>query len=400
MLDKATTAVITTIQQYRADNHQAGTHGYLDIECIQADAHSQFTADQFCEHCRQSGIHLVLAAPKKQYKNHLAEHSWQTVSTMGRSMLVQAWLPDTFMYHALVYATYIFNILPVRGLLDDQEIPSTPHQLFFGYKPSISNCVVFGCPTIICWWGTTGKTEGKQTEWGIHGIFIGFAMNQKGNTVFSPASRKFLIMDDVIFDESFSAAIATTWQQHQDSLALQSVTSFIPDVTTCLECTGTVADTPTFSSPQVGEWGDPNDQNMPDLCDANDNDSDSESDDDDNDDASEASDSYDFLVPPPQLTFLKVAEPEIETPMVLDDGTTLHHSNHIRNPNPKYASMAQTVNWFDEDMELAKAPVWWRHTLSPCQPLPMLYLGNQLPKQSMISWSCQKARSATEFWSQ
>jgi hypothetical protein len=49
-------------------------------------------------------------------------------------MLVHACLPETFMYYALVYATSIFNILPVRGLLDDQEIPATPYQLFYGFS--------------------------------------------------------------------------------------------------------------------------------------------------------------------------------------------------------------------------------------------------------------------------
>jgi hypothetical protein len=57
--------------------------------------------------------------------------------------------------------------------------------------------------------------------------------------IFAPASRKIMISDDVIFDESFTAATATTWQQH-----LQPVTSYIPDATTYLEHTGTVENVP------------------------------------------------------------------------------------------------------------------------------------------------------------
>ncbi len=216
MLDKTTTSVINVLQQYQADHRQASGHfGYLEhIECIRADAGSQFTAHQFSEHCRTRGIHLMLAAPKKQYQNHLAERTWQTVSTMGRSLLVHARLPDTFMFSALVYVTHIFNILPVRGLLDSQDIPSTPYQLFFGHKPTISDFRVFGCPTVVRRWVTAGQTNGKQTERGICRIFIDFATNQKGYMIFAPASQKIMISDDVIFDESFTAAIATTWQQH------------------------------------------------------------------------------------------------------------------------------------------------------------------------------------------
>ncbi len=93
-----TTSVINILWQYQADHRQAsGNFGYLNIERICADAGSQFTADQFREHCCNSGIHLVLAAPKKRYQNHLAERTWQNVTTMGRSLLVHTWLPDTFM---------------------------------------------------------------------------------------------------------------------------------------------------------------------------------------------------------------------------------------------------------------------------------------------------------------
>ncbi len=126
-----TTSVINILWQYQADHLQASSNfGYLNIERIRADAGSQFTADQFKEHCRNSGIHLVLAAPKKKYQNHLAERTWQAVTTMGRSLLVHTWLPDTFMFSALVYATHIFSILPVQGLLNEEAVPSTHYQLF------------------------------------------------------------------------------------------------------------------------------------------------------------------------------------------------------------------------------------------------------------------------------
>jgi hypothetical protein len=164
-----TTAVIAAMQQYQADHCQAGTYGYLNIEHIQADAGSQFTADVFREHCRQSGIHLVLAAPMKQYQNHLAKCTRQIVSTMGRSLLVHAQLPDTFMYHAVVYATYIFNVPPVRGLLDSQEIPATPYQLFYGSLPSPTS-EFFVVPQLYA----TGFPLAKQMEIRWNGASVVF----------------------------------------------------------------------------------------------------------------------------------------------------------------------------------------------------------------------------------
>lgn len=43
----------------------------------------------------------------------------------------------------------------------------------------------------------------------------------------------------------FSSAVATTWQQFRDSLALKPITSHISDATTTMERIGTVKDLPT-----------------------------------------------------------------------------------------------------------------------------------------------------------
>jgi hypothetical protein len=89
------------------------------------------------------------AAPKKQYQNYLAERTWQTVCNIARSLLVHARLSDTFWFQAICCAAQIFNVLPVRGLKNQEEIPSTPHEMFFGIKPCILPFRVFGCPSVI-----------------------------------------------------------------------------------------------------------------------------------------------------------------------------------------------------------------------------------------------------------
>jgi flagellar hook-associated protein FlgK len=265
------------------------------------------------------------------------------------------------MYHALAYATHVFNILPVRGLTDTQEVPSTPHQLFFGVKPSNhlslgpAYSVVLPVPgTIIDNAGlyqVSGQTNGKQTERGIRGIFIGFSLNQKGFLICSPGSRRILVSADVIFDENFYAAIATTWQQHHDSLALQPVSSYIPDATLCLEHTGTVEDNPTLPSRPVEEGNELDEQSdveeenghkRSDVEEGNEHFTD-----DDNDCA----------VPPPEYTTLHNPEPNAaaDTPMVVDDSNPLRRSSCIRRPVQKYAGLAQTVTWSDQDIDLAEA---------------------------------------------
>jgi hypothetical protein len=72
---------------------------------------------------------------------------------------------------------------------------------------------------------------------------------------------------------------------------------------------------------------------MPELCDA-DADSDSDSDDDDD---SVASIDDDSIIPPSHFTAISATEPEPETPLVIDNGSSLHCGTRIRKPNPRYA---------------------------------------------------------------
>jgi len=239
---KSSADVITALKKFQADHSFLRELGHLETEKIRADAGGEFDSGAFAEHCIKAGIKLVLAAPKKQCQNHLAERTWQTISSIARSLLVHARLPDTFWFQALCYATYIFNVLPVRGLKNHEEIPSTPHELFIGTKPCILSYRVFGCPSILRRWTAEERSQGKQTERGLRGIFIGFDINRKGYLFYMPGSRNIMVSSDAIFNETFHSAIATTWQQHRDTLALQPTSSYIPDVTATLEHTGTIVD--------------------------------------------------------------------------------------------------------------------------------------------------------------
>jgi hypothetical protein len=167
-------------------------------------AGSQFASQELKDHCWQASVALTLAAPKKQYQNHLAERSWQTINAMARSLLVHARLPGTFMYHALLYFCNIFNVLPGESLYANGHM-STPFELCQGTKPKISHFSVFGCPITTRKWTATQSSTGKQTQCGIRGILVGFSSCQKGYLFYSPASRQLYILGDVTFDETLVA---------------------------------------------------------------------------------------------------------------------------------------------------------------------------------------------------
>jgi len=61
-------------------------------------------------------INLMMATPKCQDSNHLAECSWQMIHHMVHSMLVHNCLPDKYHFHAIRYAAELSYILPARNL--------------------------------------------------------------------------------------------------------------------------------------------------------------------------------------------------------------------------------------------------------------------------------------------
>jgi hypothetical protein len=129
--------------------------------------------------------------PKLSGGTHLANGMFSCLV-----IAVYARLPDRFWLQASCYATHILNVLPVRGHNNEEETPSTPYELFFGQKPSILSFRVFGCPGVIQRWSADERSNGKQTERGMRGIFIGFHDNQKGFLFYMPGSHNTIITGD------------------------------------------------------------------------------------------------------------------------------------------------------------------------------------------------------------
>jgi len=262
--NKSTKEVTTILKQYQADNKPAETFGYINLAKIWADAVSQFTSTGFADQCRQHNIHLALAAPKKQYLNLLAERTWQTTLTMARALLIHVRLPDTFWYHAIIYATHIFNVLPIQG----------------------------------------------------------------GFMIYCPGSRSIITSEDVTFNELFTSAIATMWQQHKDSLALRPSTTTIPLVTDTMKHTSDVDVVPNLAPVKEGRGDDKEEEE--------DTESDAGSMGTMNDESSD--DSLAINVPPPP-------SPVKEPLHILDNSNNLQRSARTWRPNLRYAHFANTTAW-------------------------------------------------------
>ena len=121
-----------------------------DLERISADAATQFTSTEFKEECQNRGFRLALAAPEHQEMNGKVEVTWRTLRTVAHSLMVNARVPEVYVHFALMYTTdYIFPVLPIKDIINEDGYPTTPHKLATGTKPSVSHLRVLCCPCVV-----------------------------------------------------------------------------------------------------------------------------------------------------------------------------------------------------------------------------------------------------------
>ena len=86
-------------------------------------------SDVFGDYCKMKQIKLTHAAAKHQEMNAYSESTWNNISVMDRTMMVHEDLSLHFWYEARRYAVNILNILPSKGLYDQQGNLTTPYYL-------------------------------------------------------------------------------------------------------------------------------------------------------------------------------------------------------------------------------------------------------------------------------
>ena len=219
--------------------------GWWDLERISEDAGTQFTSTEFKDECQTSGVLLTLAALEHQEMNGQIEVTWIMLRTVAHSLMVHARVPEVYVHFALIYTTYhIFQVLPIKDLINEDGDPTTPHKLATGTKPSVSHLRVLFCPSVVQ--KATAHVETKtlnmrhQAQKGFRGIFVGIPEHQKVYLVYVPSTRKIISSYDVVFDESFSSALAYTSQLYSEVMAVRPEVTYTLYATSSKEQTGDV----------------------------------------------------------------------------------------------------------------------------------------------------------------
>ena len=139
-----------------------------------------------------------------------------------------------------MYTTYhIFPFLPIKDLINEDGNPKTPHKLATGTKPSVSHLHVLFFPCVVR--KSTAHVETKtlnmrhQAQKGFQGIFVGIPEHKKGYLVYVPSTRKIISSYDVVFDTSFSCALAYTSQTYSEAMAMRLAVTYTPYATSSKE---------------------------------------------------------------------------------------------------------------------------------------------------------------------
>ena len=151
--------------------------------------------------------------------------TWRTLRTVAHFLMVHARVPEVYVHFALMYTTdHIFTVIPIKYLINEDGDPTTPQKLATGMKPSVSHLRVLFFPCVVR--KATAHVETKtlnmrhQAQKGFCGIFVGIPEHQKGYLVYISITRKIISLYDVMFDESFSSALAYMSQPYSKAILM------------------------------------------------------------------------------------------------------------------------------------------------------------------------------------
>ena len=147
--------------------------------------------------------------------NEQVEVTRRTLRKVAHSLMAHARVSEAYIHFSLIYMTdYIFPVLQIKDLINEDGDPTTPHRLATGTKLSVSHLHVLFCTCVEQ--KSTVHVETKtlnmrhQAQKAFHSIFVGIPEHQKGFIVYVPSTRKVISSYDVVFDEFFSSALAYT----------------------------------------------------------------------------------------------------------------------------------------------------------------------------------------------
>jgi hypothetical protein len=164
------------------------------IRAVRCDNAGEQTSVEFKKYLEDNTIHQELTVPYHSSQNGGAERLIGVLCAGGRTFLAQSpWMDIGFYGHAIQYYADCRRVVP-SAAIDFL----TPHQKFFGTKPSIAQYRTWGCKA----WIHLEKHETSKIEnQAIPVYFLGFAANHKAWEFYDPETNSILVSCDATWDE-------------------------------------------------------------------------------------------------------------------------------------------------------------------------------------------------------
>ena len=166
----------------------------------------------------------------------------RTLRTVAHSPMVHDRVTEVYVHFALMYTTdHIFPVLLIKYLINEDDDPKMPHKLATGKKPSVSHLRVLFCPCVVR--KATAHVETKtlnmrhQAQKGFRNIFVEIPEHQKVYLVYVPSKRKIISSYDVVFDKSFSNALAYKSRPYSEAMVVRLAVTYTPYGTSLKEQT-------------------------------------------------------------------------------------------------------------------------------------------------------------------
>ena len=188
---------------------------------------------------------MTLVTPEHQEMNGKVEVTQRTLRTVAHSLTEHAIFPEVYIHFALMDTIdHIFPVLPIKDMINRDGNQTMPHKLATVTKPSVSHLRVLLCPCVLQKSMVHVETKTLNTRYqaqkGFCGIFIGITEHQKGYLVYVPSTKKIISSYDVVFDESFSSALAYRSRNYSEAMAMRLALTYTPYATSSKEQTGDI----------------------------------------------------------------------------------------------------------------------------------------------------------------
>lgn len=116
-------------------------HTENKLKKLSIDGGGEFLNDLLIPYCKSSGIVLRVTAPHTPQQNGVAERANRTIASKARAMLIQSGLGTSYWHRAVHHPVFLDN----KTITSALRLKKTPHEVWYGNKPSINHIQTFGC---------------------------------------------------------------------------------------------------------------------------------------------------------------------------------------------------------------------------------------------------------------